>query len=177
MKSPVRYLSDAEYSALPLQERALHQANSHVGEHEVGGNNRGPFVQRILARLGLGPGNPWCATFVTTCLLDAGFPKSALPKGPAAVYNWYQDAKRLGCIVSHGVRGDLFFWTDRTHHGHIGFITGSTPDGSRYKTIEGNSNTGDGRDGDGVNNKTRPMNPPIYAIDMQAYLKAKHVTP
>ncbi len=173
MKSPVSYLSDYEYTKLPLQERALHQAHSHVGEREVGGNNRGPFVQRILARLGLGPGNPWCATFVTTCLLDAGFPKDKLPKGPAAVYNWYTDAKKLGCIVEKGHRGDLFFWVQKDHRGHIGFI--SAVAGARYSTIEGNSNTGDGRDGDGVNNKTRQAAPPIFAIDMQAYLKAKGI--
>lgn len=57
MKSPVKYLTDAEYTALPVQERALQFAAAQVGQREIG-KNAGPFVTRILAAVGLGPGFP-----------------------------------------------------------------------------------------------------------------------
>lgn len=59
MKSPVPYFNDAEYTALPVQERALQFASAQVGRREIG-KNAGPFVSKILASVGLGPGFPWC---------------------------------------------------------------------------------------------------------------------
>lgn len=170
-KSPVKYLSDEEYTKLPANIRALHQARSHVGERESGGNNKGPFVERILARLGLAPGTAWCATFVTTCLIDAGVPSKYLPKGPAAVYNWYKDAERLGCLLEKGDRGDLVFRIQPNKKGHIGFIAERRSFLAR--TIEGNTGPDGGRDGDGVYEKHRAFGDTWKAIDLPKYLKAK----
>lgn len=172
-KSPVSYLTDEQYSALSTPERALHQARSHVGEMETGGNNRGPFFDRLLAWLGLAPGNPYCATFVSKCLVDAGYPKSALPSGPAAVRNWVKEAKKLGCVSEIGQRGDLIFRLQANGKGHIGFITGI---GAKwYSTIEGNTDSGGSRDGDGVYARRRPVSPPWKAINMRKFLARKGI--
>lgn len=170
-KSPVSYLTDEEYSALPAHMRALHCARSKVGQREVGGNNRGPFVERILARLGLAPGNAWCATFVTTSLLDAGVPSQHLPKGPAAVWNWYKDAEKYGCVKKYGDRGDLIFFVNPSRKGHIGFVVERRNIVAR--TIEGNTGPDGGRDGDGVYEKKRLFQGKWQAIDLPKYLKAK----
>ncbi len=170
-KSPVAYLTDEEYTNLPAHMRALHVARSKVGQRESGGNNRGPFVERLLARLGLAPGNAWCAAFVTTCLLDAGVPSKYLPKGPAAVWNWYKDAKALGCLTDYGNRGSLIYRVQSNRKGHIGFVADRRSVVAR--TIEGNTGPDGGRDGDGVYEKKRIFGNTWKSIDLAKYLKAK----
>lgn len=165
-KSPYKGISDSKYSALPVSHRALFQARSHVGEREIGGNNRGPFVSAILKWIGVPIGSPWCATFVSKCLVDAGFPKKELPKGAAAVQNWVKLARKHGAIKGIGSRGDLIYRLQPNGKGHIGFITST---GAQwYTTIEGNTDAGDGsRDGDGVYDRRRPVIGVWKAIDIQ----------
>ena len=89
--SPVRWLNDDQYIALPVDHRAIAWADSQVGVREIG-RNRGPMVElyQKVAGLGTGGGYAWCACFVYWCLLNAEVPKEVLPKPGlcAAVRNW-----------------------------------------------------------------------------------------
>ncbi len=154
MKSPVVWLTDRQYAALPIPERALAQAASKVGVREHG-INAGPWIARFLRSVGLGVGYPWCAALVSWCLLEAGCPKERLPKRRAAVRDWVLWAEREGRLERHPERGRLFFWLDGAH-GHIGFVTEVV--GTTIKTIEGNTNKAGSREGDGVYRRERHEN-------------------
>jgi len=149
--SPVSYLSAEQYWALPLSERAILLAAERVGVRESGGANRGPWVERFLRSVGLGGGYSWCAAFAHWCLKEAG--ATRLPRGAAAVRNWAADAKRTGYLIDEPKRGCLFYWLDKNQLGHIGFVI--DVEGSRFRTIEGNTNEVGSREGDGVYRKRR----------------------
>lgn len=116
------------------------------------------YIARFLADCGLGPAQPWCAAFVTSCLLAAGVSLGELPHGPASTYNWMRWAQSKG-ILKHawgggGIvqKGDLFVWNQRWKtalpaQGHIGIIVGISDDRRFLRTIEGNSNAAGGRNG------------------------------
>lgn len=153
MKSPVAYLADAEYTALPVQERALQFASAQVGQREVG-KNAGPFVTKLLAAVGLGPGFPWCAAFVSWCLRNAG--STAGPSsGRAAVRNWARWASKTGRSSATPTRGSLFYWLNDNGTGHIGFVT--KVEGAQFHSIEGNTDDGGSREGDGTYRRVRTI--------------------
>lgn len=154
-KSPVPYLTDIEFLALPVQERALQIASSWVGQREIG-KNAGPFVTRLLAAVGLGPGFPWCASLVSAVLQSAG--SDAGPtSGRAAVRNWARWGAQTGRVTATPTRGCLFYWLHENGTGHIGFVTEVLPD-KTFRSIEGNTNDAGSREGDGTYRRIRPIN-------------------
>lgn len=161
MRSPVKYLTDAQYAALPIQERALIFASAQVGKREEG-KNAGPFVTRLLAAVGLGAGFPWCASFVSFCLKAVGF-NGGPAKGRAKVRNWAGWAKTLGIHTPDPQRGDLFYWLNDNLTGHIGFVTEVHPNGT-FMTISGNTNDAGSREGDGVYRKLYTRSPRMRFI-------------
>lgn len=57
-------IDDATWARLDARERALQVAAwlcDTIKVREVGGNNRGEWVKRILSAVGLGEGYAWCA--------------------------------------------------------------------------------------------------------------------
>jgi hypothetical protein len=66
-----------------LAEKAFANAVNLIGVMEVGGNNTGPMVSRIIkANGGVGP-EPWCGDFVAYCYRLAG---SDIVKGPKRLW-------------------------------------------------------------------------------------------
>ena len=68
----------------------------NAGAQEIGGDNRGPFVQKYLQPAGLPEGNSWCASFVSWCVLQAcGGVKERMPftycPGARALLKQFQD--------------------------------------------------------------------------------------
>lgn len=127
-------------------------AASYVGVRERTGRNDGEEVERFLAHVGLAPGYAWCAAFVSYCLDRGGAdspPRSAwcpsLMGGGVAI-----DPRGGGLApgdvfgVYHGAKGRV---------AHVGFIEGV--EGDWVVTIEGNTNRGGGREGDGVYRRRR----------------------
>lgn len=159
---PIRWMTNTQWKALPIKERALLMAAQDADLHnvrEIGGANRGAMVETYLRSVGLGAGHPWCAAFVTYHLIQQGIDPDLLPQNAASVCNWltrskftvHSDPKKAG-------RGDLFGWCDsRRWQGHIGFVV------RVYRvlgvwwieTIEGNTNAEGSREGDGVYRKRR----------------------
>ena len=95
---------------------------------------------------GVGPGNPWCASFVTWSLGQAGH---KMPGGGwAAVQTWVRNAEakqndlqivsadqaRPGDIVAYDWGGQDDFGSD----GHIGFLASNVQDG-KFTALEGNN--------------------------------------
>jgi hypothetical protein len=161
MRSPVRYLTDAQYRALPVHERALHVARKHDRVREATGKNDGFWVSAFLKAAGLVGRYPWCAAYAYYCLREAGWEAKG-PKHPASTYFWWEWARDSGRLIKPNSnaalletikRGDLFVWNGKGG-GHIGFVLRVLPDGS-FLTLEGNTNKAGSREGDGVYDRVR----------------------
>src|SRR5829696_1479919 len=115
------------------------------GVHEEGVNT-GTDVDKYLAAAGVGPGNPWCASFVTWSLAQSGHKMEG--SGWAAVQTWVRAAEagtndlqvvsaaeaRPGDIVTYDWGGQEDFGAD----GHIGFLA-SNVEGGKFTALEGNN--------------------------------------
>lgn len=144
---------------MSLIECVLSAAAKEVGVTEVGGNNRGKRVEQYLASTGLGPGNPWCAAFVSFVLLEAG-----IDDGPRSADTWALEAwaKKHDCLYNESIsnreqpkRGDIFLLLNSSNRPiHTGFVVDVKGDGT-FTTIEGNTGIKSDTDGDGVARKLR----------------------
>lgn len=116
---------------------------------EHGGDNHGEMVSKILASVGLEPGEPWCCATVSYVGHRAfmAFDPHTLARTsrwPLVMTGGCQqladDAHRKGVLVDTPQRGDLFVeWFE--HYGrfaHTGVIDQVFADGA--VTIEGNTN-------------------------------------
>jgi putative modified peptide len=130
-----------------LGAAALAHAETQQGVKETGGANRGAEVEEYLASAKVAPGNPWCASFITWSLEQAGH---KMPGGGwAAVQTWVRSAEqgnnglqivsaedaRPGDIVAYDWGGQNDFGAD----GHIGFLKSDVKDG-KFTALEGNNN-------------------------------------
>lgn len=123
-----------------------------VKPREVGGNNRGKWVERFLRYVGLGPGYPWCAAFVSDVLGAAGFTKFK----SAAVVLWRQWARDNKCWHKEPAIGALCLYVKPNGTGHIGIVESFTA--LSVTSIEGNTSSGESgsqRDGDGAFRRKR----------------------
>ena len=142
---------DAATAAAPatgsssLGTAALKVAQTQLGVQEAG-TNTGKEVDEYLAAADVGPGNPWCASFVTWALEKAGHKMDGT--GWAAVQTWVRNAEqgkndlkvisaeeaRPGDIVTYDWGHDEDFGAD----GHIGFLA-SKVEGGKFTALEGNN--------------------------------------
>ena len=160
-----------------LAERAVELAAGYAGAHvrEEGGNTRGDqveFFQRLMAGA---PGDPWCADFVSTCLVKAYAQLTQQPESREDLFHYlttvrsrylnlsgycptmWQDARRRAMSRPSAfiaLPGDLvlydFLSLGQPHH--VGFVARCNTDGT-LRTIEGNTSSGvsgSQADGDGV---------------------------
>lgn len=154
----IDWLTVEQYGKMPAFERGLNWAGLYAnqGVREIGWN-AGPQVERFLASVGLGKGYAWCAAFCYHCLKRGG--AKDLPKRwkAAGVRHWVVWAEKERRLWDEPRRGDLFFWLNENGSGHIGFVRLVRWKDKRPSvlTIEGNTNPGGSREGDGVYRKTR----------------------
>jgi len=166
-------LSSADFDALAPNIRALYRAAYcadvlHVEEganydpttgNFVPGppyNNVGPDVNRFLTLAGAEPGEPWCASFGTTMLLDSGVSRGALPDLAASVvFGWIAWTRANSLALSAPVRGCAGLIQETASSGHWTWVSDDNGDGT-VKTIEGNTNLDGSSDGYGVFRRTRP---------------------
>lgn len=137
--------------ALPMRLRALEAAESLVGVMEIGGNNRGPVVNRIILANDGAIGEPWCGDFVAYCYRQAG---------SKAVTRSWASVRLLGSVagvtkVAKPMAGDLV----RFNFDHVGMFVRDA--GAFIETIEGNTGASgavsdSATGGDGVYRKRRP---------------------
>ena len=137
--------------------------DSQIGVRETGGSNKGTQVEMYLASVGLGPGYPYCAAFVSWVYQNANIqvPLSAwVPSYALKDKRIYQRGK---FELKTPQKGDVFLiWYPKLNRpAHIGFI-------EQWKekwvlTVEGNTNDSGSREGDGVYRKRR-LRKQIWAV-------------
>ena len=151
VRGAVPGMVDAAAAAAPgsgsstLGASALSFAQTQLGVHETGVNT-GAEVDKYLAAAGVGPGNPWCASFVTYSLQQAGHKMPG--SGWAAVQTWVRNAEAkqndLQVVSADQARpGDIvaYDWghqDDFGSDGHIGFLA-SNVQGGKFTALEGNN--------------------------------------
>lgn len=137
---------------------------------EIGRNtDNGGIIDRVQRELGLSPGNPWCAAFVSHCFREAGA-GSAFPYSASSQYikKWFEDRGLLSRDPQDLLKwtGAIAGWTNQpdTSHGHIFLVAGrgtTTLGGVQrvinIKSFEGNTNSQGGRDGDGAYARIRQV--------------------
>ncbi len=116
-------------------KRILDTARAEVGQHEVGGDNRGP----AMAKYGAPAGEPWCA-FFETWTVGQVMPGMIHPTGSAK--NLMQQVHTQGAFhpVASNYRpkqGDMLFFDNGPGRGHVGFVERVDRNGTVH-TIEGN---------------------------------------
>lgn len=138
----------------PLRLRAWDQMQHLIDLKvtEQGGNNHGPWVEKIIRANGGVPGEPWCGDTVAACYLWAG--AKSVVRGFASV-NWLIAALTK---VTHPKRGHIVTYTF-SHTGLFDKWRSST----EFYAGEGNTgNVGAVSDsqtgGDGVKLKVRQVN-------------------
>lgn len=158
-------------SLLELRSRALALAERYVGVREFGGPNRGHAIERWLAKVGLEPGNPWCAAFLWSAYEEsaAGLKiPNPLPRTGGVSKLWARSPEHMRS--GKPTRGAVFvhFTEDGTYapgrKGHCGLVLGV--DGGNLLTVEGNTNADGDREGDGVWYKTRPTSYAFGFVDV-----------
>lgn len=138
-----------------LTDVALDFAGSQVGVREVG-RNAGQKVEEYQGVVGLHPGDPWCAAFVSWCYLRAA---EELGMGCPLVVSG--GALRLWGTAPPEQRskdpepGAIFVIDHGGGLGHVGLVEHVGI--GELVTVEGNTNDGGSREGDGVYRRLRPL--------------------
>jgi hypothetical protein len=156
----------AAFTQTPGQQVA-DRASDFLGVREVGGNNRGPAVEAILAAADQKPGQPWCGAFSLVVHKAAGIYMPGNPARYAWSPTWFHSSKvvwRRGDLVESVVHvGDQIglYYPKIKRIGHVGTIVAI--EGRWLVTIEGNTNGMGSRDGSGVHKQRRRIDS-IYVI-------------
>lgn len=147
-------------SAFAIENTTRKELNDylHTQLHvrELTGKNDGPEVEKYLAATGLGKGHPWCAAFTTYNLNAFNIPNPKSAWSPSWAMSkdivWQPKGNKANNKV---LPGDCFtlFYPKLNRVGHVGFVVDETF--SHFITIEGNTNDGGSREGDGVYKKKR----------------------
>ena len=154
-------------AALALIATATAEANK--GVREVG-KNAGPDVEKYLHCLGMTKGSPWCAAFVSWCVMTSrGLPKPPKWCSGSAVSLFQMSGKNAVKVtpVDADYKSKVkpgYIWSraqDATAaaaarkgswcQGHTGIVV--AVDAMGFHTIEGNTNAAGSREGDGVYRK------------------------
>ncbi|MCZ2141516.1 MAG: CHAP domain-containing protein, partial [Bacteroidia bacterium] len=139
---------------------------TQLNVREATGKNDGIEVARYLRSTGLGIGNPWCAAFCAYNLkaLQVPNPMSAYSPNFAKKKDiiWTPKLEAQG-IAKQPQTGDCFtlFYPNLNRVGHVGFVINRS--GGYFITIEGNTNSEGGREGNGVFKRKRDVRK-IHAI-------------
>jgi hypothetical protein len=138
-------------------------AYGFVGVKEEG-NNDGYWVTRFLKSVGLKPGNPWCAAFVSFCLDSAKVKTLRTRSGLARHFITKNKTIKASKVVQTNMelpKGTVVVWRrGTTMSGHVGFT--DKWKGSSGITIEGNTTSGKSGsqwNGGGVWSRKRTINP------------------
>jgi hypothetical protein len=102
-------------------------------------------------------GQAWCAMFVSWVGAHAGvsLPKINSNKGFAAVVSARSFARKNNLLTTKPRVGSVFLIIGRNGKGHTGFVESINWARRTITTIEGNTNAGGSRNGDGVYRRTR----------------------
>lgn len=150
------------FPARPVGVRAVEVAGTQLGvkEHPPGSNS-GPDVEVYQHCTNPGTtGFPWCASFVTWCLRQAGW--KVYFSNQSYVPAWIEAAHsgRYPLMVvsrSEVVRGDVvtYDWNNDVVGDHIGFVLTSPDTAGNFTAREGNTSAGNNSNGGEVQDAQR----------------------
>lgn len=131
---------------------------SQIGVREATGRNDGKQVEAYLKSCGLGKGYAWCAAFVKWCFVQCGIAVPINAYSPTA-HNRNNVVMMRGQYAKAPRPGDVFtIWNTRMNRiAHTGFFHRQV-NSTIYETVEGNTNDGGSREGDGVYKRKRSIN-------------------
>jgi len=156
--------------SLSLLADVVSTAEKYVGVRESG-HNRGYWVEKFQAFVGIPKGSPWCAAFVSWVLEEARVKYPSIRSGLAMAFVTKRSikAKHVAKGYKQAGRNFLVIWKrGDTWKGHIGIVVNWHK--INGETIEGNTGDGNLRDGDGVYRKKRSI------IDSQSF-RIEYFTP
>jgi hypothetical protein len=141
----------------PLLSQAIEIARREIGVTEVPpGSNSGPKVDEYLRSTGLGPGYPWCASFVYWDFEQASLKLNRvnpLIRTASCNYHWINTrgvkiSRNLAMANNNLIEPGAIFIIKMGPRGHTGIVT-DVHDGM-IQTIEGNANAFHSAEGIGV---------------------------
>jgi hypothetical protein len=151
-----------------LAAELLRVAAAEVGTRESGGPNRGPRVDEYLRNVGLEPTRgsyPWCAAFVYycfTCAARALSRRNPCVKTAGCMEHWRRAPRHTRLPIAEVLAapevvpaGAVFVVDHGRGKGHTGLVERVA--GGMVHTIEGNTDPGGSREGDGVYRRIRPV--------------------
>lgn len=153
----------AEVTEVQLRTELVELVKSQIGIKEATGNNDGIHIDRYAEPFGFaGKKLPWCAMFTSYQYnqLDIKNPNSAWSPHWAKKKDIIWKPKTGG---THPQPGDAFtlYYNKLKRVGHVGIIV-SVQD-NYFVTVEGNTNSGKSREGQGVYSHKRAKNK-VYAV-------------
>lgn len=150
-----------------LRKDFIKHLNTQLNVREKTGHNDGKEVEVYLKTVGLNKGAPWCAAFTSANLNDFKVPNPMSGYSPNFAKQkdiiWSQKMVKANKVKRIPQPGDCFtlFFASLGRVAHVGFVVGQS--GIYFLTIEGNTNGGGSRDGDGVYCRKRDMRK-VYAV-------------
>jgi hypothetical protein len=155
---------DSPAQQLPVRDRIEKTYLAEIGTREQGGNNRGSRVAEYLRSTGLDEGYAWCAAFVKWVYTRQ---QISTPGANAWSPSWFPDNRTIyrRDRQQNGTpgKGDVFglYYPNLKRIGHVGIVHEWSD--TWVITVEGNTNEGGSREGDGVYKKKR-LKRQIYAV-------------
>lgn len=135
---------------------------AQIGVRELTGHNDGTQVEIYLKTVGLQRGYAWCAAFIKWNLIQGKVAAASQIDGAAA--SCYSKSRMI--VKVNLQPGDIFTLWFRSlgRIGHCGFVDGwANKKEGTVITVEGNTNGGGSRDGDGTYRRIRQVGS-VYAI-------------
>lgn len=129
----------------------LDTAAYYLYVREATGKNDGYEVEKFLSYVGHKRGTPWCAAYVSYCLGVAGVKSVTVRSASSQAFTSqrFTPIEKFLREKRQAKPGDIFVMkTKGAPTGHVGFIY--LHKGELFYTIEGNTNSGLSREGDGV---------------------------
>lgn len=131
---------------------------SCVGITEKGGNNQGPMVELLQKTIGSADREPWCMSFIQTCLAYAEVKtgvKSPVIASEHCRSVWAETPKKQR-VKSQPLKYAIVIWgLEGSSSGHTGVMVEHVAHSQYFRSIEGNTGDSSDRDGDGVFYKRR----------------------
>lgn len=134
----------------------IYAAQVCAGIREVGGNNQGRMVRLIQETVGRAEGEPWCMSFVQTCLAYAETKLevvSPIPSTEHCMTAWHETPKMMR-VRTIPLPGAIVIWKRGSGPaGHTGILTEYRR--TTFEAVEGNTESGIAggkveRDGGGI---------------------------
>lgn len=176
----------AEPTEKPFNHIVIDEAQQYVFVREKGGPNKGPEVEMFQKAVdGVASGEPWCMCFVQYVLkkieklynisfriLSSEHCMTVWNKTPKELRLAQPVAGCLGICQHYSYNKEKKVW-EATTSGHVFFV--KKVNGDHVYTLEGNTNDGGSREGDGVYERLRAAWKKDGSLRTVGYLKLEAV--